>query len=309
MPQLPAVCVAAARHLPGAAGAMGQEKPLVSQTCCVCIDVFGRADSGWTSRGKIVFMFQTLKKILGQSKAQAVVGTPGEQRASPVNIDLSDDTIVGLTADPAHPQHLHVDSKWRQGPGAGIGIQGVLHGKPWKLERAAASRNYISGEEIRGRADIAVDPQATIVIMNRPLKELLEKRAYALYTDSVETHAGPTLMEEMRWLALYPEVGWEKPPDSFWKRYAVMTDHRAQAINWVTPELADLLTSWPQPATDANVPFILMVMRGKAHLRMQLTPAGMDTLDHITQVFTTAAKSAIDVFSASSGESATTVKK
>ena len=254
-------------------------------------------------------MFQTLKKILGQSQAQTVLGTPGKQRTSAVNIDLSDDTIVSLTADPAHPPHLHVDSKWRQGPGAGIGIQGVLHGKPWKLERAAASRNYISGEEIRGRADIAVDPQATIIIMNRPLKELLEKRAYALYTDSLETHAGPTLMEEMRWLALYPEVGWERCPDSFWKRYAVMTNHRAQAIKWVTPDLAELLTIWPEPAPGANVPFILMVMRGKAHLRMQVTSTDPASLDHISNFFTTAAQSAIDVYATSSGDAAASVKK
>ena len=254
-------------------------------------------------------MFQTLKKILGQNKTSAVVVTKGKQHASPVNIDLSDDIIASVTFEPANPQGVQVDSKWRQGSGVGSGIKGMLHGKPWKLERAVASRNYISGEEIRGRADIAVDPQATIVIMNRPLKELLEKRAYALYTDSLETHAGPTLMEEMRWLALYPEIGWEKLPVVFWSRYAVMTNHRAQAINWVTPELANLLTSWPQPATGANVPFILMVMRGKAHLRMQLTPTGLDTLEHISQVFTAAAQSALDVFSVSSGDSAQMLRK
>ncbi len=254
-------------------------------------------------------MFQTLKKILGQNKAPVGVVTPGEQRASPVNIDLSDDTIGRLTADPVHPSHLQVDSKWRQSPDVGIRMHGVLQGKPWKLERAAASRNYISGEEIRGRADIAVDPQATIIIMNRPLKELLEKRAYALYTDSLETHASPTLMEEMRWLALYPEVGWERCPDSFWQRYAVMTNHRAQAIKWVTPGLAELLRVWPEPAPGANIPFILMVMRGKAHLRMQLTSTEPASLDHISNLFTTAAQSAIDVYSASSGDTAASLKK
>ena len=80
-------------------------------------------------------------------------------------------------------------------------------------------------------------------------------------------------------------------------------------MNWVTPQLADLLTSWPEPATDANVPFILMVMRGKAHLRMQLTPTGANTLDHIGSVFTMAAQSALDVFSISSIESAELLRK
>ncbi len=246
-------------------------------------------------------MFQTLKKILGQDKTPGNAVTSGEEGAVGLNIDLSDDASAEATSER--------NSRWHKGSGVGSVIQGMLDDKPWKLERAAASRNYISGEEIRGRADIAVDRQATIVIMNRPLKELLEKRAYALYTDSVETHAGPTLMEEMRWLAMYPEVGWERCPDSFWKRYAVMANNRALAISWVTDALAELLTSWPEPATDANVPFILMVMRGKAHLRMQLTPAGSDTLEHLTDVFTMAAQSAIGVFPASSIEAAASVKK
>ena len=254
-------------------------------------------------------MFQTLKKILGQYKAPAGGVKTGKKGAVSVNIDLSDDTTAGVNAELTNPQGGQVNSRWGQGLGVGFVVQGMLHDKPWKLERAAASRNYISGEEIRGRADIAVDPQATIIIMNRPLKELLEKQAYALYTDTVETHAGPTLMEEMRWLAMYPEVGWERCPDSFWKRYAVMTNNRALAINWVTPGLTELLTSWPEPATEANVPFILMVMRGKAHLRMQLTPTGSDTLDHISHVFTTAAQSALDVFSVSSIDSAELLKK
>ena len=253
-------------------------------------------------------MFQRFKKILGQNEAPAIAVTTDKQDAVSVNIDLSGDTSAGASELP-DPQSVQVDSRWRKDSDVGFGIQGMLHGKPWKLERAAASRNYISGEEVRGRADIAVDSQATIVIMNRSLKELLEKRAYALYTDSVETQASPTLMEEMRWLALYREVGWERLPDSFWYRYAVMASDRAQAIAWLTPELAKLLTSWPDPATDANVPFILMVMRGKARLRMQLTTTDASLLDHISHVFSAAAQSALDVFSYSSGESAARLKK
>ena len=252
-------------------------------------------------------MFQRLKKALGATKAPNTALTADEDNLLASNTDVCDDagTPALLQFNSQNGQRV----EWRKSSAVSFGIQGKLSDKPWKLERAAASRNYISGEEIRGRADIAVDPQANIVIMNRPLKELLEKRAYALYTDSVETEASPTLMEEMRWLALYPEVGWERLPDSFWNCYAVMASDRAQAMAWVTPELAKLLTGWPEQATNANVPFILMVMRGKAHLRMQLTPTGANTLDHISHVFTAAAQSALDVFSYSSSESAALLKK
>jgi hypothetical protein len=77
-------------------------------------------------------------------------------------------------------------------------------------------------------------------------------------------------------------------------------------MSWLTPQLAGLLMTWPEPGPGPETPFILMVMRGKTHLRMQLTPADANTLDHITHLFTTAAQSAIDVFS---GEAAKPVKK
>ena len=253
-------------------------------------------------------MFQRLKKVFGSNNAPDTAFTTDKEGS----VRLETNVCADESAQPLsqfNPRDGQDNSMWRQTSAVSSCIQGKLGDKPWKLERAAASRNYIFGEEIRGRADIAVDREANIVIMNRPLKELLEKRAYALYTDSVETHAGPTLMEEMRWLALYPEVGWEKLPLPFWSRYAVMASDRAQAINWVTPELADLLMSWPDPATDANVPFILIVMRGRAHLRMQLTPTGSDTLEHISLVFTAAAQSALNVFSTSAGESAEMLSK
>lgn len=253
-------------------------------------------------------MFQRLKKVLGSDKAPNTAFATGKEGSEWLNTDVCDEASAQASSQ-FNPQDGQGSSVWRENFAVSAGIQGKLNDKPWKLERAAASRNYITGEEIRGRADIAVDREACIIIMNRPLKEQLEKQAYSLYTDSVETLASPPLMEEMRWLALYPEVGWEKTPDSFWKRYAVMTNHRAQAMNWVTPDLADLMTNWPEPATDANVPFILMVMRGKAHLRMQFTPTGANTLDHISHVFTMAAQSALDVFSVSFIESAELSKK
>jgi hypothetical protein len=245
-------------------------------------------------------MFQRLKKVLKQHKApDNAVETPAGAGGR-INTNVDGEASSDHASKPDATHGRQTSSVWPAGSGIGSGVQGMLNDKPWKLERAAASRNYISGEEIRGRADVAVDPQVSVIIMNRPLKEQLEKRAYALYTDSVETEASPTLMEEMRWLALYPQVGWERVADSFWNRYAVMTGDRAHAMGWVTPKLADLLMAWPEPAPAADVPFILMVMRGKVHLRMQLTPSNADTLDYITHVFTASAQSAVDVFSGNS---------
>ena len=114
-----------------------------------------------------------------------------------------------------------------------------------------------------------------------------------MYTDTLQTTADPSLPEEMRWLAMYPEVGWDGLPPAFWARYAVLADRREHALAWLDSSLADLLMSWPEPAPNDQVPFMLMLLRGKAYLRMQYTPADMPTLEHATLVFTSACESAV----------------
>lgn len=176
-------------------------------------------------------------------------------------------------------------------------LGGMLNGKPWKVDRAAKPRNYIAGQELRGRVDIDANPQTTVLVMNRALKELLENRAYALYTDSIETEASPALMEEMRWLASYPEVGWQDPPDSFWARYAVMSDRRSNAIKWLSPDLIELLMAWPQPGPSADVPLMMMLMRGKMHIRMQWGQADEHLMAHAVKLLLGASQCAATVFS------------
>lgn len=50
---------------------------------------------------------------------------------------------------------------------------------------------------------------------------------------------------------------------------------------------------WPEPAPDKQVPFMLMLLRGKGYLRMQYTPANIPTLEHAALIFTSACESAV----------------
>lgn len=179
------------------------------------------------------------------------------------------------------------------GEGKGFSMIGQVGSSPWRLERGRSSREYIRGEELRARAELKVDEDVAVLIMNRALKEVLEKQAYQLYTDTLQTTADPKLPEEMRWLAMYREVGWDSLDPAFWARYSVLTDKRAHALAWLDQNLAELLMSWPEPAPDAQVPFVLMLLRGKSYLRMQYTPADMPTLEHAALIFTSACESAI----------------
>lgn len=181
--------------------------------------------------------------------------------------------------------------------GWGFCLTGSMGGRAWKLERSIASRDFLKGDELRARAELKVLEGAAVIVMNRPLKETLEKRAYKIYTDPVQTMAEPSLSEEMRWLALYPEFVWKTPPHAFWRRYAVLASHGSDAEAWIPESLVQLLMLLGESDPNAEVPFMLMLLRGKVYLRMQYTPADLQTLQHASAVFMGACESALAGFS------------
>lgn len=182
------------------------------------------------------------------------------------------------------------------GNGQGVALEGKVSGKPWRLQLGRPTRNYILGEEVRARAELGIPEDIAILVMNRPLKEALEKRAYQIYTNELQTSVDSTLPEEMRWLAMFDEVGWDSLPPAFWNRYGVLTDKREHALAWLDGPLADLMMNWQLPAPTAEVPFMVLLLNGKAYLRMEYTPADLLTLQHAALIFTSACESALGAF-------------
>jgi hypothetical protein len=205
---------------------------------------------------------------------------------------------------PSHRAHAPV-SEWAASRGMSfssatlgstVSMQGKVGGRPWKMELGRPSRDYISGEELRARAELGVFDDVGAMIISRPLKESLERRAYSMITDTLQTTADPRLPEEMRWLAMYDEIGWEGPDEAFWARYAVLSDSRENALAWVDDALIAQLMSWPEPSPSPRVPFMIVLLRGKCYLRMQYQPAEMATLDHASAIFTSACEGALTAF-------------
>lgn len=174
-------------------------------------------------------------------------------------------------------------------------LSGIMGKRPWRLELGVPTRDFIHGAELLARAEVKINEDTAVFIINRPLKEALEARAYGIYTDTLQTRADPSLSEEMRWVALYREMHWDGLPKLFWTRYSVMADQPEHAEDWIRPELAALLLSWP--VADPSRPFIMMLLRGKAYLRMQHSPDDMPALAHATEVFRKACESALASFS------------
>jgi hypothetical protein len=131
-----------------------------------------------------------------------------------------------------------------------------------------------------------------IMLINRPLKESLERRVYEQATHGVQTSVAVDLPEEARWLSLYDQVGWNTAPMAFWEHYALVADTRAHAQQWLEGPLMELLQAWPTSAVQQTTPFILQVQRGRIYLRMEYAQADVPTLRHAVAVFTQACVSA-----------------
>jgi hypothetical protein len=210
-------------------------------------------------------MFDRIKNLLGKpmQDAGAKGGSVGEWAHS-----------VGLS---------HVDR------GAGrFGIEGKWNKHAWALELGPSTRDFIAGEQLRGKIGLDVDPNVTVIVMSRPLKEALDQRVFKLYTDSVQTMASPEMQDEMRWVTIFDEFGWEGLPLAFWHRYSVMADKRANAALLVNEQLCEVLMNWPEQEAGQSTPFTLNFSRGKIYLRMEYRPAELTTVQHAAAVLLTA---------------------
>lgn len=224
-------------------------------------------------------MFARFKKVFAKDKSK-----DGDASAFPASSHMPQSQV----SEWAGTQGFAFSSQ-----GTAFALDGKIGNRTWRMERGKPSRNFIRGEELRGRCEIGINEDISVLLMNRPLKQALEKKAYQLYTDSLQTTADPNLPEEMRWLAMYDEVGWDSLSLDFWDRYSILSDNRDHALGWIDPQLAALLMNWPEPGPSAEVPFMLMLLRGKSYLRMEYTPADMPTLQHAAAIFTTSCESAM----------------
>jgi hypothetical protein len=232
-------------------------------------------------------MFERIRKVFSKEGAN---NRASEETQLPV-MRAGDEAVsewaatqgFGFSADPT---------------GHGLALEGKLRGKRWRMELGRPAREFIRGKELRARAQLGIDEDVAVLVMSRPLRESLEKKAFQIYTDQTQTSADPGLTEEMRWLAMFDEVGWDSLSDEFWQRYCVLTDQREAALAWIDPRLAQVMMDWPDPAPSAEVPFMILLLRGKAYLRMEYAPAGMTTLQHASVIFTRACDSALSAFPA-----------
>lgn len=155
-------------------------------------------------------------------------------------------------------------------------LTGEWQGGAVRIDVQPASRPYLAGWELSARTHLGLAVPTGIVLLDRALKQSLERWGDYLYsqlTNSLQTVAD-TLPEEVRWLATYRDAGWPGPDPGFFERYAVLTDAPDEARQLVDAAAIQALMQRPVGDGVAGAPFLLMRLRGKLQLRLQLAAEG-----------------------------------
>ena len=185
---------------------------------------------------------------------------------------------------------------------AGFVIDGLLDGKPWRIEWGQPQRDYIAGHELRLRMELELPSDAQMLLLSRPLMDALERKTFEEFTDSVQTQVGTKTPEEMRWLVMFPKVNLSGLK-TLRNRFGAVASMADAGLAWLSGPLAHALEQAANGLLKNEPPFVLMTLRGRAYLRMQLSSPDAPDIAAALALFETAVSQALAVAGAVAAKS------
>jgi hypothetical protein len=189
------------------------------------------------------------------------------------------DAIKRWIAGGPQRRNWHDVSEWahQQGHGfkrarenEGFVIDGTLGDKPWRLEWGPPQRAYIARHELRIRMELQLSSNLQMLLMTRPLMERLERETFERYTSGNQTLIDVSTPEEMRWLAMFPKVDFTDLPKDLRQRFGGVASDGQLALHWIDASVAQPLSAVDAGVLRDDAPFVLMTLRGRLYLRLQL---------------------------------------
>jgi hypothetical protein len=174
----------------------------------------------------------------------------------------------------------------------GFVIDGTFDDKPWRLEWGPPQRSYILGHELRIRMELQLSSSLQMLLMSRGLLESLERETFERYTQGNQTLIDVSTPEEMRWLAMFPKVDYTGLPKDLRQRFGGVASDAQMAVHWMDPSVAQALTATASRVLDDDPPFVLMTLRGRLYLRLQMDDPKPQTVAAIVGLFEAAAHAA-----------------
>jgi len=222
------------------------------------------------------------------------------------------DSFKRLFSRPGNDRDLSALADWarRRGHGFkrvrhedGFVVDGVLEGRPWRLEWGPSQRHYIQGHELRLRMELALPSDMQMLLLARPLMDALERLTFEEFTDDVQTQIGTKTPEEMRWLVMFPKVNLGTMK-ALRARFGAVASVPASALAWIEGPLARQLETASSGLLLGDPPFVLMTLRGRTYLRLQLPVPEPADIDSAIAIFETAVTQAVRVANAPPPDSA-----
>jgi hypothetical protein len=183
----------------------------------------------------------------------------------------------------------------------GFVLDGALDGKPWRMEWGPPQRAYIAGRELRIRMELKLPSDMQMLLLAKPLMEQLERQTFEQFTEGTQTQIDTSTPEEMRWLVMFPKVDMS--------RFRVLRQHfgvvagvPATGLAWVEGPLGQQLERALGSVFGIDPPFVLMTLRGRTYLRLQLIDPDVKSLGTALAVFEAAVTQALKL-AAAHGES------
>ena len=188
----------------------------------------------------------------------------------------------------------------REKDGDGFAIDGTSAAAPWRIEWGPSQRPYIVGHELRIRSVLDLPADLQMLIMTRPLEEALAKEAFELGTQGTQTQVGDAVLEETRWLVMFPKIVFNQSK-TMRSHFAGVSSLDYEGGAWLDATLAKSLERATSTWLSGAPPFLLMTLRGRLYLRLQL--AEVDEIDLVgaLDLFQVAADAALRVARARGG--------
>ena len=168
--------------------------------------------------------------------------------------------------------------------GTGFVIDGRHADTDWRLEWGPSQRPYVSGNELRLRAELGLKSDLQWVVMNRELQEAMEKAVFEQYVEGVQTRIDNQTPPEMRWLVMFTKLSAsELGPLS--QRYTALASIKSWLQNWLQGPMSAALEAYPLAA---STPLVIMASRGRMTLRTGLEQPELKAMQSALRLFETA---------------------
>jgi hypothetical protein len=169
----------------------------------------------------------------------------------------------------------------------GFVLDGAFQGKPWRLEWGLPQRAYIQGHELRLRMELKLPSDMQMLVLTRPLMELLERQTFEQSTEGNQTQIDTSTPEEMRWLVMYPKINLSALRN-LRGLFGAVASSPDTGLAWLNGVLAQQLERATGSMLRDSPPFVLMTLRGRTYLRMQLADPDPTALATAIGLFETA---------------------